>query len=347
MRLGAIRQNIKESIGLATGSVPRPLMDTLVALLLARTIMTAASVGIFQALDSQPLTADEIAKRCETDPRATKRLIRALFGCKYLKYKNDRFALAPVTRRWLSPNSPCSLHSAVLHCHLDLRFMNFEEYVRHGSCRHFHSALSGEDWQLYHRGQADYAAQMIDDVADGIPLPLGATDLLDLGGGHGLYAIAFCRRYHNLRARVLDLTITAPDTEQKRGSGGVIGRVKFEEADIRTVPLERGSTDIALLANVMHHFDESTNRALMRRVATALRPGGVVAVVDAMSPPSLEKTGQLEGLFDLYFGASSGAGLWTIAKVQEWAREAGLAVMSAIPIRRMPICKIQIARKAA
>src|SRR4029077_19500973 len=139
MRLGAIPQNITESIGLATGSVPTPLMDTLVALLLARTIMTAASVGIFQALDSQPLTADEIAKRCETDPQATKRLIRALFGCKYLKYKNDRFAMASVTRRWLSPNSPCSLHSAVLHCHLDLHFMNFEEYVRHGSCRHFHS----------------------------------------------------------------------------------------------------------------------------------------------------------------------------------------------------------------
>ena len=87
MRLGAIPQNITESIGLATGSVPTPLMDTLVALLLARTIMTAASVGIFQALDSQPLTADEIAKRCETDPQATKRLIRALFGCKYLNTK--------------------------------------------------------------------------------------------------------------------------------------------------------------------------------------------------------------------------------------------------------------------
>ena len=73
MRLGAIPQNIKESIGLATGSVPTPLMDTLVALLLARTIMTAASVGIFQALDSQPLTADEIANRCEIPIRRQRR----------------------------------------------------------------------------------------------------------------------------------------------------------------------------------------------------------------------------------------------------------------------------------
>jgi SAM-dependent methyltransferase len=322
-------------------------MDTLVALLLARTVMTAASLGIFQALDSEPLGADELAKRCRTDPQATRKLVRALLGCKYLKYEDNHFALTPVTRRWLSPNSPCSLHSAVLHCRLDLRFMNFEEYVKHGSCRHFHSVLTREDWQLYHRGQADYAAQMIDDVADGIPLPFGATDLLDLGGAHGLYAIAFCRRYHNLRARVLDLTVTAQDTERKLSFDGVLDRVKFEAADIRTVPLARSSTDIALLANVMHHFDESTNRALMQRVAAALRPRGVVAVVDAMRPSSLQKTGQLESLFDLYFGASSSAGLWTIAKVQEWAREAGLVVMPPIPIRRMPFCKIQIARKAA
>jgi cyclopropane fatty-acyl-phospholipid synthase-like methyltransferase len=344
--LGAIPQNFKELIGLAAGSVPTPLMDTLMALLLARTIMTAASVGIFQALDSRWLTADEIANRCKTDPQATGKLIRALLGCKYLRYKSQRFGLAPHARRWLSPNSPGTLHSAVLHCHLDLRSMNFEEYVRSGSCTHFHSALSSEDWQLYHRGQANYASQMIDDVADGISLPVGATDLLDLGGGHGMYAIAFCRRYHNLRARVLDLAITAQSTEQMASLDDAQGRVKFEAADIRAVPLERDSTDIALLVNVLHHFDESTNRALMQRVALALRPRGIVAVVDAMSPSSLEKTGQLEGLFDLYFGASSGAGLWTIAKVQEWALHAGLAVMPPIPVKRMPFCKIQIARKA-
>jgi SAM-dependent methyltransferase len=307
--------------------------------------MAATAVGIFQTLEREPLKADEIAMRCGSDPQATQKLVRALFACKYLKYRENRFTLAPVARRWLSTDSIHSLHSAILHRNLDLRFMNFEEYVRHGKCQDFHSRLSPEEWQVYHQGQADHAAQMIDDVIDRIPLPPDAKDLLDLGGGHGLYSVAFCSRYRNLRARVLDLTITIGELEAKRASDGAYDRVKFEVGDIRIVSLQSCSTDVILLANVMHHFDELTNRSLMQRVATALRPGGTAIVIDAFRCSSVEKTGQLEGLLDLYFGAASGVGLWTIAKVQEWARNAGLVVMPPKSIRHMPLCKMQVAKK--
>ena len=345
MRLGAIPQNLKESIALATGLVPTPLMDTLVALLLAKTIIAATAVGIFRTLEREPLTTDEIARRCGSDPQATQKLVRALFACKYLKYRENRFTLAPVARRWLSSDSIHSLHSAILHRNLDLRFMNFEEYVRHGTCQEFHSRLSPEEWQVYHQGQADHAAQIIEDVIDRIPLPPDARDLLDLGGGHGLYSVLFCRRYRDLRARVLDLRITVEELEAKRELDDAYGRVNLEVGDIRTVSLQPCSTDVVLLANVMHHFDELTNHALMQRVATALRPGGIVIVIEAFRCSSVENPGQLEGLLDLYFGAASGVGLWTIAKVQEWARNAGLVVMPPKSIRHMPLCKMQVAKK--
>jgi len=347
MRLGSIPQNLKESIALATGLVPTPLMDTLAALLLAKTVIAATAVGIFRMLEGEPLTADEIAKRCGSNPQATEKLVRALFACKYLKYRENRFTLAPLTRRWLSSDSPRSLHSAILHRNLDLRFMNFEEYVRDGKCQDFHSGLSPEEWQVYHRGQADHAAQMIDEVIDRIPLPPDGRDLLDLGGGHGLYSVAFCRRYRHLRARVLDLRIAVGELGAKQASDGASDRVKFEVGDIRIAPLQRCSTDVILLANVMHHFDELTNRGLMQRVATALRPGGIAVVIDTFRCSSVEKTGQLEGLLDLYFGAASGVGLWTIANVQEWSRHAGLVVMPPMSMRRMPLCKMHLARKAA
>jgi SAM-dependent methyltransferase len=346
MRLGAIPQNIKETIALAAGRVPTPLMDTLVALLLAKTVMAAAAVGIFQALRGGPLPLDELAKRCGSDAQATERLVRALFASKYLEDQGDRVALAAVARRWLSQDSH-SLLPAILQCRLDLRFMNFEEYVRHGRSLQFHADLSAEDWRLYQQGQAQYASQMIQEVIENVPLPQDATDLLDLGGGHGHYAVAFCRRYRNLRARVLDISTATGEQESRSTSEEAYGRVNFEEGDIRITPLEQYSTDAVLLANVMHHFDEATNRTLMQRVATALRPGGLVVMVDAMRSTSTEETSQLEGLLDLYFAATSGAGLWTIGKVQEWALGAGLAVMPPIPIRRMPFCKVQIAKKAA
>ena len=90
MRLGAIPQSVNESIALAAGLVPTHLIDTLAALLLAKTIMAATAVGIFQALEREPLTTDEIAKRCGSDPQGTTKLVWALFACRYLKQRGSR-----------------------------------------------------------------------------------------------------------------------------------------------------------------------------------------------------------------------------------------------------------------
>jgi SAM-dependent methyltransferase len=336
---------MKECIALAAGIVPTPLMDTIVALLLAKTVITAAAIGIFDALETGPLAAAEIAARCGSDPKATEKLLRALFACRYLKFKQNRFMLAPLSHRWLLKKSSNSLHSAMLHRNLDLRFMDFEDYVRHGNSREFHSALTPEEWPVYHRGQADHAAQIINEVIDRVPLPPHAKDLLDLGGGHGSFSIAFCRRYGDVRARVLDLVVSVGVTRAALAPDDIKNRVQFEVGDIRTVVLQPNSADVVLLANVLHHFDETTNRSLVKRMAVALRPGGIAIVIDAVRPSSLEQTGQVEGLLDLYFGASSGVGLWTIENIREWSEDSGLTVLPAKPLRRMPMCSMQIVRK--
>ena len=61
-----------------------------------------------------------------------------------------------------------------------------------------------------------------------------------------------------------------------------------------------------LLANVVHYFDEPTNIHLMRTAARAIRDNGIVVVIDAVRPRSVERLAQVEGLLDLFFGAVSG-----------------------------------------
>jgi hypothetical protein len=38
-----------------------------------------------------------------------------------------------------------------------------------------------------------------------MPVPDGAQKMLDIGGSHGYYSVALCRRHEGLRAVVLDL----------------------------------------------------------------------------------------------------------------------------------------------
>jgi SAM-dependent methyltransferase len=320
-------------------------MDTLVALLLARTVMAATAVGVFDALADGPLASDAIAARCRTHPAATDRLLRALYGCKYLEWERDRFRLAPVARRWLIHTSPQPLHAAILHRSLDLRFMAFEEYVRNGETPHFHDRLSSQDWELYHHGQAGHAALLIAEVVKRAPVPRGATHLLDVGGGHGEYAVAFCRRYRRLHARVLDLVKLPHWNAVDFAQDPVRDRVEFDIADIRTAPIAQDSCDVLLLANIVHHFDESTNRRLIQTAARALRVNGVLVVIDVVRPRSLANLGQLEALLDLYFGAASGVGLWSVEDIRQWMASAGLEVLPSRTMRRMPCCTMQTARR--
>jgi SAM-dependent methyltransferase len=168
--------------------------------------------------------------------------------------------------------------------------------------------------------------------------------MLDLGGGHGLYSLALCEHYPALHSRVLDLA-TPLQHETSIAYPGAASRVHFERVDILTAPLGADSADLILLANVSHHFDESTNRRLFDRIADALRPGGVFIVLDLMRADSVTESTQIEALLDLYFGAASGAQLWTIEEIQRWQQEAGLQPLSPATLRMLPDCKIQSAQK--
>src|SRR5258708_1066057 len=114
MKLGIIPENMLERVALAAGAVPRPVLDTLVAMLLARTIMAATKLGIFEALASGPLPAHKVAAHCGTDPRATEKLLTALAGCGYVRAAHGQYALAPVARTWLLTDSPRSLRDKML-----------------------------------------------------------------------------------------------------------------------------------------------------------------------------------------------------------------------------------------
>src|SRR4028119_1670167 len=196
MRLTTIAENPIERILLAAGVVPTPLMDTMVALLLARTIMTATKLHVFDALASGPLNSEEIAKYCQTDVRATEKLLFALAGARYLRVKAEKYALTRATRKWLLQHSPQSLRDAVLHRYLDADLMEHaEEFIRTGRATNFHDSMSPEQWELYQRGQRAHAVYSAPEVARRVPVPKNPRTRLAIGGAHGTSSAAPARRH--------------------------------------------------------------------------------------------------------------------------------------------------------
>lgn len=347
MRIGAEPEGWLEALALAAGMVPTPVMDTLVAAGLCRTIMVASRAGVFEALEDGALDAETIADRCGTHPGATKKLLYALVGARYLEPANgDRFALAPVARRWLLEGSETSLYD-----HNELMFLawrwieHFDHYVHTGEPLSVHEDLDEEGWALYQRGMRSLAGLSAREVAWRTPVPRGARDMLDVGGSHGYYSVALCRRHSALQSTVLDLPEAIEHAAPILARENMGNRVVHQAGNALEHDFGEERWDFILVSSLVHHFDDATNRALVGRIARALRPNGVLALQEVTRPSRPEEAGGTGALGDLYFGALSEAGTWSYAEMADWQREAGLRPLAPIRMLTAPGLGQQCARK--
>lgn len=347
MRIGIIGESLFERILAATNLLPAPLLETQIAFTMARAIMAGVKLGIFDAVGGGAATPAAVAAACRTDPAATAKLMDTLVGSRYLRHRAGRYTLAPKARKWLLRDAPRSIADKML-MHYDEWDVvaKFEQYVASGEPLDLHGTLTdAAAWERYQRGMRAVAALSADEVAARLPVPKGATALLDIGGSHGLYSVCLCRRHAGLQATILDLPAAVEQSAPILARESMGDRVRHRAGNALTDDLGTDAWDVVFLSQLVHHFTDEQNRAVMRRIAQALRPGGVCAVVEVLRPASPEQAGGMGAVLDLYFAATSRSGTWPLATMQSWQRDAGLRVENPIHLRTLPGGAMVVGRK--
>lgn len=346
MRLGAIPENPAEWVIARLNVAPRPLLETQVAYTLARLVMVATKLGVFEALAEGRATGRDVAERCGTSLVGTEKLLFALAGSGYVRAEDGGYVLTPVSRKWLLRDSPHSLADKLLLQFLEWDWLEHsEDYVRTGEPLELHSMTDAEQWDLYQRGMRAMANAAAGEAVRRTPVPKGATEMLDIGGSHGYYSVALCRRHEGLRSVILDLPDAVEHAAPLLAAEGMGDRVVHRAGDALTEELGTEAYDLILAAQLVHHFSEAQNRELAARAARALRPGGVYAILDEFRPRSAKDAGQVGALFEFYFALTSQSGTWAVEEISDWQRQAGLNPRRPIHFRTLPWLGIQAAGK--
>jgi SAM-dependent methyltransferase len=347
VRLGAVSENPVERLIARLNLAPRPLLETQMAYTLARVIMVGTKLGVFEAVADGPTRPDEVAARCGTSVVGTEKLLFALAGAGYLKAADGTYELTPVARKWLLRDSQNSIADKLLLQFLEWDWMErAEDYVRTGEPLELHSAdLTPGDWALYQRGMRAMANAAAGEAVRRMPVPKGARNMLDIGGSHGYYSVALCRRHEGLRSEVLDLPQAVEQAAPLLAAEGMGDRVVHRAGDALTEDLGTGTYDLVLVAQLVHHFSAEQNRELAVRVGAALRPGGVFAVLDEFRPETAKEAGQVGALLEFYFALTSQSGTWAVEEIADWQRAAGLDPRRPIRFRTVPGAGIQAATK--
>ena len=346
MRLGIVAERFIDWVALASGRVPRPIIDALPGLIIARAIMAATRAGFFETLATGEHGAAEVAACCATDPAATEKLLNVLVAQRYLRVRGGRYRLTNAARRWLLADSPQSIRDYLLFNELQWRWLGqTDTFVQTGAPIRFHHALTPGEWALYQQGMYAIARLTAPEVAWRIPLPAHARRMLDVGGAHGQYAVALCRQHPQLHATILDLPQAVTEAAPLLAKSGLSERICHTAGDALTADLGVARYDLIFVANLAHHFDDATNRALVRRIARALTPGGLCVIQDGMRPGTQQQLGQFEACADFFFALTSEAGLYSFAEMAAWQRAAGLTPRRPIRLLTGPGQGLQMATK--
>ena len=169
--------------------------------------------------------------------------------------------------------------------------------------------------------------------------------MLDVGGAHGSYSAALCRRHRRLRATILDLPEAVEAAAPLLAAQGMGERVVHCAGDARTHDYGEATYDVIFAAQVLHHFDDATNRDLMRRFARALRPGGWVVVQEIERADARDAPAQVGALGDLYFAMLSDSGTLAFSQIAAWQEGAGLQPKKPTRLFTLPGTGQQAARK--
>jgi hypothetical protein len=325
---------------------PAPMLDLFGAATF-EAVALADRMGVFDAL-AEPRSAADLAAELDADADGIGALLGLLGAQGYVEERRGTYRTTAMAERWVAGGEGIGPWLRFWD-ELVFPFLeeNMEAAVRNGEpSETLYEHLDGaEAWRVAQEGFRAAARVTADGVVKRIDLG-GAKRLLDVGGGHGLFAAALCAANPELEATVFDLAPALGITAETAAEYGVADRLGTRAGDYTEDDLGEGY-GAALVFNVVHAGDGPTNTALLEEVCDALEPGGRVFVLDQFAGSgrgTLARAGI--GFVNLTYLATLGASVHPADEVERWLREAGFRDVERESVRGVPGVSLLTARRA-
>lgn len=309
--------------GMSADLTPRAIFELATAFQRSRAFLTAYELELFTILNDDERTSGEVAAAIGSDARATDRLMNALTALGLLEKRDGRFRNAPVTAANLVKGKPGYMAGFGHTNHLWRTWGGLTDSVRRGGAAQLEPlADRGGEWlRAFIAAMHARARLTAGDVIGLLDLD-GVRRVLDVGGGSGVYAMAFVRARRGITAVVFDLPDVVPLTRGYIQSEGLAAEVETAAGDYLRDPIGTGY-DLVFLSAVIHSNSPDENRLLFRKAAGALVPGGRLVVQDFLMDEDRSGPPQA-ALFALNMLVGTPAGdTYTESEVRAWMAEAG------------------------
>ena len=292
-------------------------------------LLTAVKLDLFSALNEPGCTSSELAGRLNLDQPALTILLNALVAMRILKKDEGGYSNTAVAQKHLvKANTDYIGHLLLLHNAEWMNWGRLEETVRTGRSpvqQHVFETdpeMGANVLAVLHRIGRESGPSL----AKRMNLK-GAKRLLDVGGGAGTNAIAFCKEYPDLLATVFDLPQTLTLTKNIVEEAGLEHRITLAPGNFNTDGFE-GLYDVALMSDVLHYQNGLTNAALVRKIHDHLTREGRLIIKDRF----LDESGTSPAwttAFAVHIMMNTENGqCFTAQEAMDWMKQAGFQAVT-------------------
>ena len=287
-------------------------------------LLTAVQLDLFSVLKGNSLTVNQIAEVRGLNPRALEVVMNALVAMRVVAQEDTMYANTAVAERYLVQSGPEYVgHLLTLHNAEWNNWGQLEEAVKTGE-----SPVKQHVFET----NPELGAQVLtvlDRIGRGSGPALAqrlnlseAKRMLDVGGGAGTNAIAFCREYPGLTATVFDLPATLNVTQRCVEEAGLLSRIHLQPGNFHEDAFQ-GSYDVALMSDILHYQDGKTNAALVEKIHACLNEGGRLIIKDRFLDPSRTSPAWTTA-FAVHILVNTEKGeCFTIEESHRWMEQAG------------------------
>lgn len=268
------------------------LMDEIAGIARVQILYTLAQLNIPDRLADGPRTAQQVAERQGTHPRATYRLMRAAASIGVLSYEGEgRFGLTG-RGRLLRSDAPGSLHSLVLTQASPAYMLSWgmlPDAVRRGTSRitdvlgagmldYLAQPENAEEVTTFAETMSDISNIVTRGAVAAVDLT-GVSSIVDVGGGDGHFVLELVAVEPRLHGYVLDLPHVVERALAEAAWRGQSKRLTVVAGDFfRHVP----AADLYLLKNVLHDWGDRQCEMILRNCRASANRGARAFVVETV-----------------------------------------------------------------
>jgi O-methyltransferase len=272
----------------------RIMWDLWMSLYALPSATVADELGIFTSIAKLPAPSDQLAERLGYNHRALSAVLRVLASNGFLHVHEGSYYATDTVRQYLLPNAP-AYWGPVLEAHRGNdthRWLTGMLTANTTTVRP--DAVGGigdgdRPTDAWASGRIDaglarsvaafmHAHSYASAIAAARNVDLSdAERLLDVGGGSGVFSIAFSQRNPTLQCTVMELGPMCDSAREYITSSGVADRVGTVTVDMFRMPWPQGY-DVLFFSNIFHDWDLDTGAWLARRAYEALPAGGRILI---------------------------------------------------------------------